>query len=74
MLKYLKGEETSGHKAVTYDFHDKIFLLAEDNELNREIAAELLGNFGARLDTAVNGEEMCIRDRSWRLTMKRTAC
>ena len=57
MLKYLKGEETSGHKAVTYDFHDKIFLLAEDNELNREIAAELLGNFGARLDTAVNGEE-----------------
>ena len=57
MLKYLKGEEISGHKAVTYDFHDKIFLLAEDNELNREIAAELLGNFGARLDTAVNGEE-----------------
>ena len=57
MLKYLKGEETSGHKAVTYDFHDKVFLLAEDNELNREIAAELLGNFGARLDTAVNGEE-----------------
>lgn len=57
MLKYLKGEETSGHKAVTYDFHDKIFLLAEDNELNREIAAELLGGFGARLDTAVNGEE-----------------
>ena len=27
MLKYLKGEETSGHKAVTYDFHDKVFLL-----------------------------------------------
>lgn len=57
MLKYLKGEEISGHKAVTYDFHDKIFLLAEDNELNREIAVEILKTTGAEIICAENGKE-----------------
>ena len=57
MLKYLKGEETSSHETKAYDFHDKTFLLVEDNELNREIALELLGSFGARLEAAANGEE-----------------
>ena len=57
MLKYLKGEEASSHENVVYDFRDNTFLLVEDNELNREIALELLGSFGARLEVAVNGEE-----------------
>lgn len=57
MLKYLEGEEISNHETMAYDFHDKTFLLAEDNELNREIAVELLSGFGARLEAAVNGEE-----------------
>ncbi|MCD7991907.1 MAG: response regulator [Clostridia bacterium] len=57
MMKYLKGEETARQEARTYDLHDKTILLVEDNELNREIAMELLGGFGARLEAAVNGEE-----------------
>lgn len=57
MMKYLKGEETSSQEPKTYDLHDKTILLVEDNELNREIAMELLGGFGARLEAAVNGEE-----------------
>lgn len=57
MLKYLKGEEISSHETTAYDFHDKTFLLVEDNELNREIALELLGGFGASLEAAANGEE-----------------
>ena len=35
----------------------KRFLLAEDNELNREIAVTLLEMNGAAVDTAVNGRE-----------------
>lgn len=35
----------------------KRFLLAEDNELNREIAIELLGKTGVAIDCAVNGQE-----------------
>ena len=32
-------------------------LLAEDNELNREIALEILGEYGFHIDTAENGVE-----------------
>ena len=32
-------------------------LLAEDNEINRESAVELLEGFGLKLDTAINGIE-----------------
>ena len=38
------------------DFTNKRFLLAEDNELNREIAVELLKSVHAEIDTAVNGK------------------
>lgn len=38
-------------------FREKQLLLAEDNELNREIAMELLGAYGFRIDTAENGAE-----------------
>ncbi len=41
-----------------YDFRGKHILLAEDNELNREIAVELLGNAtGAVMDEAEDGVE-----------------
>ena len=37
------------------DFSCKHLLLVEDNELNREIALEILGEYGFRIDTAENG-------------------
>ena len=37
------------------DFKDKHLLLVEDNELNREIAMEILSEYGFRIDTAENG-------------------
>ena len=37
------------------DFKDKHILLVEDNELNREIAQEILCEYGFRVDTAENG-------------------
>ena len=42
-------------KNVNYDFHGKHILLAEDNELNREIAIELIGATGAVMESAVDG-------------------
>lgn len=39
------------------DYSDKRILLVEDNELNREIAIEILSATGATVDTATNGLE-----------------
>lgn len=39
------------------DFRDRCILLVEDNELNREIAEELLKQYGFLVDTAENGAE-----------------
>lgn len=41
----------------TVEFADKRLLLAEDNELNREIALEILGEYGFRIETVDNGEK-----------------
>ena len=38
-------------------FKGKRLLLAEDNELNREIALEILGEYGFHIDIAENGAE-----------------
>ncbi len=38
------------------DFKGKHILLAEDNELNREIAVEILNGYGFEVDTAENGD------------------
>ncbi len=52
------GEENEAEEAQTEgDFRGRRFLLAEDNELNREIAVELLAATGAQIETAVNGKE-----------------
>ncbi len=49
------SDRTSENKV--YDFNGKHVLLAEDNELNREIATELLGaSTGAIIDEAENGQ------------------
>lgn len=39
------------------DFSGKRILLVEDNELNREIAEEVIGNFGVIVETAVDGKQ-----------------
>ena len=49
------AEEEGG--TVKGDFRGKRFLIAEDNELNREIAQELLSTTGALIECAVNGKE-----------------
>lgn len=54
---YLTGEARIEQKAESYDFHGKRFLLVEDNELNREIALELISGFGATLESAADGRE-----------------
>ena len=41
----------------TVGFKGKHLLLAEDNELNREIALEILNEYGFVIDTAENGQE-----------------
>lgn len=49
-----KHTEKENH---TTDFTDKRILLVEDNELNREIAVELLMPTGIKVETACNGAE-----------------
>ena len=50
-------EEPSALPGQTEGFRGKRLLLVEDNELNREIAVELLGGFGFTVDTAENGAQ-----------------
>lgn len=47
---YLKGFKEA-------DYSDKRVLIVEDNDLNREIAVEIVGMTGVRIDTAENGKE-----------------
>ena len=56
-----EGNQAASHRAaprMEYDFHGKRILLAEDNELNREIAVELLGTeTGAEIVEAEDGQQ-----------------
>lgn len=54
-----KDAQKSGQREKKYDFSGRRFLLAEDNELNLEIACELLTNTGAHVDAARDGQEAC---------------
>ena len=58
-LGQLKAREESVLPALQENvyFKNKHLLLAEDNELNREIALEILGEYGFVIDTAENGAE-----------------
>ena len=49
--------ETAILPAAGSDFRGKCILLVEDNELNSEIAAEILNEYGFLVDTAENGAE-----------------
>lgn len=42
-------------KLSNADYSGKRILLVEDNELNREIAVEIIGSTGITIDTAING-------------------
>lgn len=53
-------ESVENHLLVSDEengFKDKRLLLVEDNELNQEIALEILGEYGFMIDTANNGLE-----------------
>lgn len=50
--------------SFTYQFEDKRFLLAEDNEINAVIVIELLARRGAAVDRAENGQAVVERFRS----------
>ena len=49
--------ENSSLPAGRPDFRDRRILLVEDNELNSEIAVEILSGYGFLVDTAQNGAE-----------------
>ena len=53
----IQEEEELAENDVVEDFKDKHLLLVEDNELNREIAQEILSKYGFRIDVAENGKE-----------------
>lgn len=48
-------EDTAQAQDTAEEFNGKHFLLVEDNELNRDIAVELLSDAGAVVECAVNG-------------------
>lgn len=51
-------EEITENEAVSgQDFRGRRILLAEDNELNREIAEEIIQSTGAIVESVVNGEQ-----------------
>ena len=59
MIDWQTDKSASSNKAekTSYDFSGKHILLAEDNELNREIAVELLGTeTGAIIEEAEDGQ------------------
>ncbi|MCM1570089.1 MAG: response regulator [Roseburia sp.] len=59
MLARLCGEATEKEAPVeeAESFQGRRLLLVEDNELNREIAVELLKEWGFQIETAENGKE-----------------
>ncbi len=50
------SEETTEPENTSVSFEGKRLLLAEDNDLNWEIASELLSDLGLEIDRAENGE------------------
>ncbi|MGN1367753.1 MAG: response regulator [Aristaeellaceae bacterium] len=52
-----QSESTIPEPSKASMFRDRRLLLVEDNELNREIALEILGEYGCAVDTAENGAE-----------------
>ncbi len=59
LRRYVLSEDAFNQRSSVshYDFTGNNILLAEDNELNQEIAIELLAATGAHLEAACNGQE-----------------
>lgn len=58
VMLYVFGEKSgTKEQANVTDLSGRRILLVEDNEINREIAADILGMSGATVDTACNGRE-----------------
>lgn len=57
LLRALCGSSAQTAGGEQNDFSDLHILLAEDNPLNREIALELIGDTGAHIDTAEDGQQ-----------------
>ena len=53
--KEAESDDVLPHTNETLDFKNKHLLLVEDNDLNREIAQEILGEYGFHIDIAENG-------------------
>ena len=51
-----KNNDNMLHSVADHNFDGKHILLVEDNELNREIAYEILTEYGFRVDVATNGK------------------
>ena len=56
----LKDYSNPGLPPITYDFGGMRVLLTEDNDLNREVAYELLADVGIQVETAVDGMD-CVK-------------
>ena len=63
-VKEEKKNEPEEHAADKSFFEGKRILLVEDNELNRELASEMLGEFGLLIEMAHNGKEALERFES----------
>lgn len=50
-------EEIHSSKFTEADYTGKRVLLVEDNELNREIAVEIVGSTGVAIETAIDGQD-----------------
>lgn len=59
LRRYVLKEQPESKKEPAHlpEFHTKRFLLVEDNELNREVALELLNDMGAEVDIACDGKQ-----------------
>lgn len=53
----IKKENPAEEETVNCDFQGKRILLAEDNELNREIAEEIIGSTGVQIECVENGQQ-----------------
>ncbi|MEO5331581.1 MAG: response regulator [Magnetococcus sp. YQC-5] len=51
------GQQTPRHKETQFDWHGIRVLLVEDNEINQQVARELLEEEGLIVEIAANGQE-----------------
>lgn len=62
LFRQIVGEEdntenTAEETFSNHNFDGKRILIVEDNDINREIAEEIIGSFGVTIETASNGKQ-----------------